>query len=191
MKKVIYLLIFAAFVYSCNSANKSEEVETVSVADFLASPEKWADKEVKIVGTVSHICKHSGKKMFVFGTDSESTVKIFAGGEVSTFDIDLEGSEVEVIGKVIEEARIDEQYLAEWEEEIKQSVGDSAQKVCAADGAAVSAQTNQTDTVATEETVEDDPYAMIKEYRKKLTDSGQAYIPVYAIECIKVKEIAN
>ncbi|NJK97083.1 MAG: hypothetical protein HC905_21110 [Bacteroidales bacterium] len=58
-----------------NSANTS-----LTVDSFLASPDTWAGKEIVISGTVSHVCKHSGKKLFLFSANPEKTVKVNAAG---------------------------------------------------------------------------------------------------------------
>ena len=198
MKKLIYLFLAVAFIYSCGNTGQNEEnvdtadstatasnSEATTIADFLSTSEQWADKEIKLKGTVSHTCRHSGKKMFIFGEDQEKTVKINAGGESPAFDVSLEGSDVIVTGKVVEDMRVDEEYLTEWENEIKQAIADEKIKVCNEESTAAAGQ------IETEETDvdEDDPYATIKEMRKKLEKSGKAYISVYAIDCKTVKEI--
>lgn len=196
MKKIIYLLFVVTiftFNNSCtNSGNKenadSLSTSVISVDSFLLSPEQWANKEITITGSVSHVCRHSGKKLFLFDKNPDNTVKINAGGQFSVFDIALEGSDVEVKGKVIEDSRIDEQYLTEWEEEIKNSVADEVVKTCNADGKAVTGQANKNEVTAQTDST-NDPYAEVKEMRKKLEESGKTYIPIYAIECITLKEI--
>ena len=198
MKNLFILLTISAFIFVNNtgcdngnsSGNDSTSVSnTITVADFLANAENWAGKEVTISGTVSHCCRHSGKKMFVFGADPEQTVKINAGGEVSAFDMNLEGTDVEVTGTVIEDARIDEAYLSDWEDEIIQSIGDKDQKVCAAENQAISTQQGEDSTIVETEAVENDPLADVREFRKKLRESGKSYIAIYAIDCKTMKQI--
>ena len=174
--------------YACkNNVKKSDKASTnVTVDSFLKSPENWAGKEIVIAGTVSHVCRHSGKKIFIFGENPDNTVKIVTGGQVTSFDVKLEGKEVEVKGKVIEDEKIDENYLKSWEEEIKKNIEDKDKKVCDADKKAAKVQ--NTDTVKTKE-AEEDPYAGVKEYRKKLEESGKPYFTIYAIECISLKEV--
>lgn len=178
------------FLYtSCDNCNKTTESDTLtsnlSVDVFLKDAEKFAGKEIQISGTVSHVCRHSGKKMFVFGDNPQQTVKINTGGEVSSFDINLEGTEVEITGTVIEDVRIDEAYLNEWEDEIIQMVGDKDVKVCNAESQAISGQ--QGDTASVDQAEEEDPFAAVKEFRKKLAESGKTYISVYAVDCKSLK----
>ena len=199
MKNVFFLLAISAFLFvnntGCNggdsSANDSTKVDSskITVTDFLNNAEKWAGKDVTINGTVSHCCRHSGKKMFVFGTDPEQTIKINAGGEVSAFDINLEGTDVEVTGTVVEDARIDEAYLNDWENEIIQSIGDKDQKVCNAENQAITTQ--QGDSAVAEKEAVEDPLADVREFRKKLRESGKNYIAIYAIDCKTMKQVTK
>ena len=189
MKKLFFLLVIGAFVIAFNSGcnnNKQAESTVLSVDSFLVSPEKWAGKDVNITGTVSHVCRHSGKKLFLFGADPEKTVKINAGGEVSAFDLKYEGTDVEITGTVVEDEKIDANYLNEWEAEIKAKIGDKDLKVCDADNKAISVQNE--DKAAAKDSVED-PYASVKEFRKKLEESGKTYISIYAINCKTMKEV--
>jgi hypothetical protein len=193
MKKIIFALAIVAMFFISNTGCKSKVEPAVdstklviSVDTFLLSPEKWAGKDITIAGTVSHICKHSGKKLFLFGANPEKTVKINAGGNMSTFDISNEGNDVEILGTVIEDDKIDVNYLNEWEAEIKKSVDDKDQKVCNEESKAIAGQSKDTSKVKEENK---DPYADVKEFRKKLETSGKAYISIYAIECKTMKVV--
>ena len=201
MKKLLYffaIISILAFSSSCNNNSNSDNSgkdslaqtsETTTVDVFLATPEKWAFNDIKIYGTVSHVCRHSGKKLFLYGQDSNNTVKVNAGGDFANFDVALEGSDVEITGKVIEDSRIDEKYLNDWENEIKTAVDDGSIKVCTADGAALKGQGKKTEANADSTNAVVDPYADLKIMRKKLADSGKTYIAVYAIDCMTLKEI--
>lgn len=195
MKRNIYLIALIAlisFTFSCSDSGKKDNpaetaaIPVVSVDEFLASPDKWAGKEIKISGTVSHVCKHSGKKMFIFGKDPNATLKINVGGNAPKFAIELAGSDVEIHGKVVEDARIDEQYLKEWENDIKAAVEDGSIKVCTEEGDALTSQGKK--GVEKSETT-NDPYKAVNEMRKKIQESGKTYLPVYALNCIVMKEI--
>ncbi|MCX6230113.1 MAG: hypothetical protein NTZ33_01095 [Bacteroidetes bacterium] len=196
MKKLIILLVVCAIVLANNSGCKNKNAQSadsvkvsnvLTVDSFLVAPEKWAGKEVVIKGTVSHVCKHSGKKLFLFTADPEKTVKINAGGSFSTFDLKYEGSDIEITGTVIEDEKIDANALNEWEADIKKQVADKDQKVCNEENKAITGQTKDKSKV--EETKTDDPYAEVKAFRKKLEESGKAYISIYAIDCKDLKEI--
>ncbi len=195
MKKIFFLSVIIAFVCINNSGCKNRDQQNadstkvsnvMTVDSFLIAPDKWEGKEIVLTGTISHICKHSGKKLFLFSNNPEKTVKINAGGDFSTFDIKQEGLDVELTGTVIEDEKIDVNYLNEWEAEIKLSLTDKNQKVCTEENKAISGQTSE-EKVSKE--VEEDPYARIKEFRQKLESSGKPYISIYAVDCKTIKEI--
>lgn len=193
MKKLFFLLAIVAIISVNNSGCKNRGNQgtdstklSLTVDSFLVSPEKWAGKDVIITGTVSHVCRHSGKKFFLFGSNPEKTVKINAGGDYSTFDIKYEGTDVELTGTVIEDEKIDANYLNEWEADIKKMVADKDQKVCNEENKAISGQTGDKAKV---NNAPEDPYADIREFRQKLEKSGKAYISIYAINIKTLKEI--
>lgn len=194
MKNLFILLVIAAFVTGSNTGCKNNSTSsttdtaklTLTVDSFLASPEQWSGKDIVIAGTVSHVCKHSGKKLFLFGADSEKTIKVNAGGSYATFDIKYEGTDVEITGTVVEDEKIDANYLSEWEAEIKAQVGDKDQKTCNAESSAIAGQAKADSTIAEKA---DDPYAKVKEFRSKLEKSGKPYIAIYAINITGLKEI--
>ena len=192
MKKLLFFLAIGAMLIAnnaCNNFGKQNEDATkvaITVDSFLMTPEKWANKDVLIKGTVSHVCRHSGKKLFLFGANPEKTVKVNTGGDFSTFDIKYEGTDVEITGTVVEDEKIDANYLNEWEADIKKNVEDKDVKVCNAESQAITGQKNGKAKVA--DTIED-PYADVKEFRKKLAASGKTYISIYAINCKTMKEI--
>ncbi len=130
IRKVLFLFAFAALIISCNNTqNPSAEAEsmdqeinaelvTLAIVDFDNQAGNYVGKEVQISGLVNHTCKHGGKRMFLIDTETEQTVKIEAGENITSFDAELEGSEVIVTG-IINELIIDEAYLLEWEAEIE------------------------------------------------------------------------
>lgn len=195
MKKLLFLLAISIIVFGNNTGCKNRSKQSadstkvsITVDSFLATPEIWAGKDVVIIGTVSHVCRHSGKKLFLFGANAEKTVKVNAGGDFSTFDIKYEGTDVEIKGTVIEDEKIDANYLNDWEKEIKAMVDDKDQKVCNAESQAINGQKGDKENV--KDTIED-PYASVKKFRKKLEESGKTYISIYAINCKSLKELKN
>ena len=193
MKKLFLLLAVITIIFGSNSGCKNRGSQgadstkiSITVDSFLASPEKWADKDVVMTGTVSHVCRNSGKKLFLFGANPEKTVKINTGGDYSTFDIKYEGTDVEITGTVVEDEKIDANYINEWESDIKKMVADKDIKVCTEDSKAITGQTS--DKTVVNETP-DDPYADVKEFRQKLEKSGKTYISIYAINIKTLKEL--
>ena len=133
MKKYVVALVALVFVLTaCENQQKKEktseeevilieEIVPVSLSDFDVKAEELVGKQVMLSGTVDHVCKHGGQRMFVIETGSEGRVKVTPDENIAAFKTDLEGQSVKLIG-IVEEQRIDEDYLKEWEEEILSGV---------------------------------------------------------------------
>jgi hypothetical protein len=116
------VILFA--VIACNQGTKEtgettkNDTTLIAVLTFEKQADSCIDKPVIIEGTVLHLCKHGGKRMFlVDGTDSVR-VEVTTGPKIAKFDDALVGSRVRVFGTLKEE-RIDAKYLNEWEAEVK------------------------------------------------------------------------
>ncbi len=177
MKKFLVLLFAALILSACKSEAPKEEpaseqagVKAVSVTfdQFKTDPEPYVDKYIKMEGTCVHTCKHGGKKMHIVGEDPDYTVKVTASETVPMFDKELEGSKVAVEGYVRVQ-RIDEAYLNNWENELKQDV--DKQK-----------ESGEVEEEHHESMLE------IENMRKELKESGKAQISYYSIECSKFNE---
>ena len=83
---------------ACCSKSTDTKAVAVSVDDLLASPQKYIDKKIDLSGLVVHTCKHSGKKMFLKGSNDSVYVKVEAGDKISKFEPGLEGSNVIATG---------------------------------------------------------------------------------------------
>lgn len=132
MKKYILILtVIVLFATSCDCEDSSKEAKTtnsdlvvadevtiVNMVDFDDKVGDYVGKKIKIKGTVDHICKHGGQKLFLVSEDSDSRVKVTPDEEIAAFNEDLVGDKIVITG-IVEEQRIDEAYLREWEEEIK------------------------------------------------------------------------
>ncbi len=191
MKKVLFIaLIISAFAYSCNTNKAEEETEAkaMTVEQIVDKSSEFVDKEVVIEGTVSHVCKHGGKKMFLMGENPDVKIKIVPNEKLSSFETDLEGSDVIVTGKVIE-LKIDEAYLANWESEIKIELEaeskDTEHNIEEGNPKHLGTHKEKKEE-ATEEEVED-PYAAVNDLRKELKESGKKYLSFYSIECSEFK----
>lgn len=114
-KNVLLIAVAAMFFWACggqNTANTEQTTEqeevvvvvdeptAVTVANFKEKAGELIDKEVIIEGTVTHVCKHGGKKMFIMTEDPDVNVKIVTGEETASFDPELEGSYIKVHGIV-------------------------------------------------------------------------------------------
>ena len=89
----------------------------MSIDELLASAEKNIGKEVTFKGICTHTCKHGAKKMFMMGSDDTKTIRV-ESGSLGSFDTRCINNLVQVTG-IVEEQRIDEAYLQQWEESAK------------------------------------------------------------------------
>lgn len=129
IKKLFYtVIVFSLFAFACNnegaeaddSANKTEEtasekIDKTDLETLYANPGQYIDKEVLVEATVDHVCKHGGKKLFV--VQDENSIRIHG---TTRFDEELIGKPV-LVKAVFKEERIDEDYLAEWEAEVRET----------------------------------------------------------------------
>ncbi|MBN1300719.1 MAG: hypothetical protein JW995_05850 [Melioribacteraceae bacterium] len=176
MRFVIILLILS-FIYGCQSDTPKSEVENeaqievinITPDDFKTNPEAYVDKYIKIEGTCVHTCKHGGKRMHIVGPDSEFRIKVEAGKNVIKFDKALEGSLVQVEGYVRVQ-RVTEDYLNNWENELKDDIEKQEESGEAGEDHAESME-------------------QITNLRMELKKSGKEQISFYSIECSDYKEM--
>jgi len=108
LKYIAILAVVVGFA-ACGSAPEIEEVaeapevHETTIAALLADPLAFEDKQVKIEGVISHVCRHSGDKMRVLQDDSELTVQVMLGEFTGQFDVESEGARVVLKGVVTAE----------------------------------------------------------------------------------------
>ena len=106
---------------SCGGGKKQQAAEeavvAMSIDDVMAKASGLVEQEVTIEGVCTHTCSHGAKKMFLVGSDDTKTLRIEAG-ELGAFDTKVVNNVVTVKG-VIKEERIDEAYLVDWENRLK------------------------------------------------------------------------
>lgn len=98
-RKILFGIMALSLLIACNNQD-SEESTTITSAEFATVAENLIDQTVRIEGTVMHVCKHGGKKMFI----NEDRVKVIASEKLASFDLALEGSTVIVTGIIREES---------------------------------------------------------------------------------------
>ena len=133
LKNLLLILMTAVMVWSCGNQQTEQKEQTVeeevvvadvkpvalSLAEFNEKAETLVGKEVILAGTVIHVCKHGGQKMFITADDPDVRIKITTTDETAAFDPELEGSDIKVVGIVeeIEAEVVGEGKHAEGEEE--------------------------------------------------------------------------
>lgn len=107
-------LAVVALASSCGQGNKKVEkaenegleIIEVTIDTLLVNAAAFEDQTVQFTAKVDHTCKHSGKKLSVFGNIEGKTLKVLATETSPVFSPELSGKTVNVIGvvrKVIEE----------------------------------------------------------------------------------------
>jgi hypothetical protein len=129
MKSIKFLFfVLLSLVFACNeksgntgsSAENSEAevVETiVLVDDLMQDPDAYVGKVIELEGLVTHVCKHSGKRLHLTSAATNKMVRVEATGDITQFERELEGSDVRIMG-LVQKQVIDEDYLAKWENEM-------------------------------------------------------------------------
>ncbi len=190
MKKVLPLLLIAFIFVACgnqkakeetteNSAPKTETVEFIEtdVVDFLMNTDQLIGKNIRIKGTVAHVCKHGGKRLFLMHPDTEDRVKVTAGDDIPAFKPEMEGSDIAVIG-VVEELRVTPEYLDNWQAEVEAGMAESEKKI-------------HTGEDGHEEHEGDAEHELeqIANYRTMLAESGKDHLSFYSVACTQVEEM--
>jgi hypothetical protein len=193
MKKYLVALLALVFVLSaCENQQKKEaaseeevvlmeEIVPVSLSDFDVKAEELVGKKVMLTGTVDHICKHGGQRMFVIETGSEGRVKVTPDENIAAFKTDLEGQSVKLIG-IVEEQRIDEDYLKEWEEEIMAGVDMGDDK---GEGSHLGGDTEKGGSDADME----EEMEKVNNLRQEIAESEKGYLAFYSVLCTEYKVI--
>jgi hypothetical protein len=159
IQQIIYALIFV--VFSCNSPESSEKsvsgdatsplLAVVQVDQIIENPDAFIDQKVKVEGMVTHVCRHSGKRLHLNSKSTNKMIRVEAAEGINQFERELEGSDIVVEG-IFHRQIIDEDYLAKWENE-------------GMEGEGVHIEHSSTESEAKEE--------QIRNMRKQLQESGQ------------------
>jgi len=132
MNKIFLLAVLAVAVCSCTS-KKQSEFQVFELDRLLAVAEQELENTVTVVGYVTHTCKHSGKRCFIIGESQKATMRVEAEGDIGGFSADLVGSKLAITG-VVQERRLSEEYIAQWEKNVHQQMEeDGSAETCAAE----------------------------------------------------------
>ena len=198
IKLIIVIFISALFISCGNIGSQKKDqaiVETennvvepiiITVAEFGDKAGELVGKLVAIEGTVDHVCAHGGKRMFIVDEGTDGRVKIVTGEDMPSFNTDMEGSEIKILGKV-EELIINEEYLTNWEYEIMSETGET-KKLGEGTGSGVHKGGGLGDKADQGEHIEG--LKKIKDFREKIAASGDDHILFYLIICedYKIRE---
>ena len=120
--------LLGSTISSCGAGSSTPKTTTATAQDtvmevdsVLKNGNKLVGQTVVLEGVCTHICQHGGGKIFLMGSDDTQTIRIDASEQVGSFSPEAVNSLVRVQGTVQEE-RIDEAFLNQWESQIKSQV---------------------------------------------------------------------
>ncbi len=191
-KTIIAILALAVVAVSCENSNTNkkteaiteevvvEEIVEIDLVEFDDKVEELVGKKITISGTVDHICEHGGQKLFIVKEDSDVRLKIVPDENIAAFNTDLEGENIEIVG-IVEEQRIDEDYLKEWEEEVKAGLEEDQGEGIHVDG--------EGEMEHDEEGNNTEAFEKINRLREMLAESGDDHLSFYSVLCVEYKII--
>ena len=187
--KIVALAIATVMAFSCtnkkqnqkeDSAKKKsdEKTEILQVSEIIDQPENYVDKNVTVNGMVIHVCKHGGKKLHISEEGSGQKLRVKAGKNMSPFEPEMKGSNVQITGKFTEE-RIDQNYIeklkkGDTEEHHEKEEGETSGEEKTKE------KKNQSGQGVSEE--------YINELEEKIENSEKGYISEYWLIADKVKK---
>ncbi|MFA9388627.1 MAG: hypothetical protein ACERKD_02385 [Prolixibacteraceae bacterium] len=124
--RIIIITFLVISLAACNTKPKASEEESVDVAQLLTILDQNVDQEVSIMGTVNHVCTHSGRRCFLIDSTGEYSIRIEAGGQIESFSQELIGSEIRVKG-IVKEDRLSAEEINQMESDVLQKHPEDAQ----------------------------------------------------------------
>jgi len=172
-----FLVIAIAFLFVLTSCNKqtadvkpvAPAMKTVSYDELYSNTFDAPKGKVIVEGLCIHVCKHSGKKIFVIGTDPNKKIQIYAGEGLSGFPQDVEGSKVRVVG-ILEEEKLDMKSVQQMEEDLNTEVKEQLKS-------------------NTKSCVFEDEMKKIKDLKDKISKSPKGYFSLYSMTSTEYKKI--
>lgn len=123
MKQLLSIALIAVVLTACGQKQEADQAEAKiqTVSQLLESPEQYIDKEVTLEGTVTHVCKHGGRRLHLTDLEPNVKIRIEAPEDMPAFARELEGSDI-VVTAILRETRIDKADLDEWEAEVREGM---------------------------------------------------------------------
>lgn len=144
MKQLFFIAAALLLTIGC-SQNKSADIADVkfetnkypqayTLDSLLKNADQLLDQTVMVRGSVTHTCKHAGKRCFIVGDDPNVSMRIEATGEIGGFNRELVGSELAITG-VLKERRLTKEFIDQHEKEVNEKAlkEDGSAETCAAE----------------------------------------------------------
>lgn len=124
MKQLASLALVALLFTACGQkqeTGQADAADVMTVSQLLEGPEQHLGKEITLEGTVTHVCKHGGRRVHLTDLEPNVKIRIEAPEKMAAFARELEGSDI-VVRCILRETRIDQAYLDEWEAEVREGM---------------------------------------------------------------------
>jgi len=130
MKQLVFFAVLSLAIVACSGnkkqADASNEAQTSVLAegtsfeldDLLAVADQHVDQTITVMGYVTHVCKHSGKRCFIVGESQKASFRVEAKGEIGGFNRELAGSKLAITGE-LKERRVSQELIAQAEQDVK------------------------------------------------------------------------
>jgi len=183
----VIIVSFALFSCKGNTVDATEQdapqAKTMQVDEVLAKLDTMVGDTVTVEGLCMHLCRHSGRKMFLMGSDDTQILRVESVELGEPFKQECLEHIVTVKG-IVREERIDEDYLQEWEKQLQEQEPQHGE---GAEGCGAEKQSRQ-ETANTPET-------RIADFRTKIAEreakEGKAYLSFYHIDALEYNVIEN
>jgi hypothetical protein len=105
IKRIIPIVIAALLVTSCGNKSGKEisagdKAVKVEFASLVSNPADYIDKNIVVEGKVVHVCRETGKKLFIVGENPDVRLYISAGENMPKFPLELLGNNISVEGRL-------------------------------------------------------------------------------------------
>lgn len=132
MKKFFLFASIVACLASCGHKSADKEgqesadstavssvtnAKVYSLDSLLAVADQLVNQTVTVKGSVTHTCKHSGKRCFLVGENENVTMRVEAKGNIGGFNRELVGSELTITG-ILKERRMTKAEIDEYEKQV-------------------------------------------------------------------------
>jgi hypothetical protein len=83
-----------------DKTSTDEKALNVQFASLVENPADYIDKNIVVRGNVVHVCRKTGKKMYIVGENPDIRLYVSAGENTPKFPMELLGSEISVEGRL-------------------------------------------------------------------------------------------
>ena len=186
MKKTFIIIALALpFFFACGGSkeNNEEQEKVYGLAELVENVENLVDSTILVEGPVTHVCYHSGLKLFLEGNSPEESMKIVSESE--KFDTALVGQIVIVEG-IVEEFRVDQDYVDSLRAEILAEIEEDS--LAQLEG--TEEEHHHHGEMMSDDSAPIDHHAdhmqQVNDFQQQIDESEKGYVSFYSIKAISV-----